>query len=305
MTFVMRLMGLCLVLLLVVCRADGHEGWGIVVHERFGVVFADIPGNTIWRAAGGRPLPLLRGVHSHGLTLGADGAIYGTDSDAFRVWRFDGRFTFLFAAPQLGLQSFLRTRDGSICSANRYDHRRPIVMLLCRRPDGEVVQASAMRFQTIDGMTEGRDGTIVLADGARLRAVHRNGSVSTLTPPLTKPRWGEDLLGLSTMRDGTVYIADHAGRRILRWRNGEVEEVERSGFWWSPAGVEHHRGELYVLEHLRPPLSLLGDLQVGPYLRVRRGAATLAVVWGRRTPWAVAALLAVVAAAALVIRKKL
>jgi hypothetical protein len=45
-------------------------------------------------------------------------------------------------------------------------------------------------------------------------------------------------------------------------------------------------GGVYVLEHPRAPLGILGDIGVGPYLRVRRidaegSATTLTTIWGR------------------------
>lgn len=58
-----RALALCLLLL--ACPLRAHEGWGLVVHDRLGVVFADIPGNTIWRVKGGRVEALRPDVHSH------------------------------------------------------------------------------------------------------------------------------------------------------------------------------------------------------------------------------------------------
>ncbi len=271
------------VILLLACRLHAHEGWGVVV--------SDIPGNTIWRIADGRAEPLLRNIHSHALIAGSDGAIYGTnpvpDGSLSSVWRVDanGRFSYVIPPARdvpLGLQSFLITNDGTIYSANRYDHRKPLVVLLRRDPKGTIVNVA--RFHAIDGMREMPDGSLVIADGATLRV----GSTKRFT--LTRAKWGEDLLGLSSVRDGTVHVADHAGRRILRvdLTTGRAHAVDRSSFFWAPAGVEVADNSLYILEHLRPPLSLLGDLQLGPYLRVRRSSTTLAVIWGRHTAKAVA-----------------
>lgn len=111
---------------------------------------------------------------------------------------------------------------------------------------------------------------------------------------MTRQRWGEDLLGLSTIHGSIVHVADHAGRRILRvdLRAGKATAIDHSSWLWAPAGVEPP----YILEHLRPPLSLLGDLQIGPYLRVRRGSETIAVVWGRKT-WIALAVFAIAALA--------
>ena len=124
--------------------------------------------------------------------------------------------------------------------------------------------------------------------------------MTTLAGPLTTLRFGEDLLGLSSIHGDTIHVADHAGRRVLRvsLKTAKAETVDASSFFWAPAGVEWSHDTLFVLEHLRPPLSLLGDLQVGPYLRVRavgyHGSNVGAVVWGRHSKAAAIALGSVV-----------
>jgi streptogramin lyase len=75
--------------------ARAHEGWGIVRDATGRLYVADVPANTIWRIdPDGRRVAAVRGVHSHALVIGPDGAVYGTDValDGFaRVWRLDGR----------------------------------------------------------------------------------------------------------------------------------------------------------------------------------------------------------------------
>ncbi len=293
--------------LLFAVSLQAHEGWGVIVDPRFGVVVSDVPGNTIWRIRDGRLEALVRGVHSHDVVLGKDGALYGTDpktsGGTFSVWRLDAAGKFSYVIPPaadsvLGLQSFLITDDGAIYSGGRYDPQKPAIALLRRERTGEISRV-ADGFRGIDDISVMPDGNVLLVDGAYLRTVTPDGRIATVAGPLTQRRWDEDLLGISSIRDSAVHVADHAGRRILRvdLRTGQATEVYRSDFFWAPAGVEVVDGTLYVLEHLRPPLALLGDLKIGPYLRVRRigsgKSETLAVVWGRMT-WIV-----VVAAAAV------
>src|SRR5687767_6068296 len=80
--------------------AAAHEGWGIVVDSRGRVYVADIPANTIWRiSSDGRAEAIRSFIHSHALSLGLDGAVYGTNVSFTQpvrsVWRFDagGRFS--------------------------------------------------------------------------------------------------------------------------------------------------------------------------------------------------------------------
>jgi hypothetical protein len=68
---------------------------------------------------------------------------------------------------------------------------------------------------------------------------------------------------------------------------GVLSEIATSTYW-SPTGVLATPEGVYVLEHPRAPLGLLGDLGLGPYLRVRLyrndgSAETLATIWGRHT----------------------
>lgn len=289
---------------------EAHEGWGVIIDPHLGVVVSDVPGNTIWRIKDGRLEALVRDVHSHDVVLGKDGALYGTDpktgGGTFSVWRLDasGRFSYVIppaADSVLGLQSFLITAGGAIYSGGRHDPRKRTIALLRRERTGEISRF-ADGFHGIDDIAIMPDGDLLLVDGPYLRTVASDGEVATVAGPLTQRRFGEDLLGLSSIRDSAVHVADHASRRILRvdLRTGRGVDVYRSDFFWAPAGVEVVDGTLYVLEHLRPPLAILGDLKIGPYLRVRRVASgkseTLALAWGRMT-WIVVVAAVVVAAA--------
>jgi hypothetical protein len=145
------------------------------------------------------------------------------------------------------------------------------------------------------------DGSLYVTDGAYVRRVTTDGRVETLGGgPLTTASFGEDLMGLAPTRDG-VYVADYSGRRLLQLLpDGSVRTVLETGPVWSPTGVAVVGEELYVLEHLRMPLVLLGDVGVGPYARVRKvspggGAEKIAAVWGRNTAAFAAVALAVVA----------
>ncbi|HMF88813.1 MAG TPA: hypothetical protein VK575_12105 [Gemmatimonadaceae bacterium] len=64
-----------------------------------------------------------------------------------------------------------------------------------------------------------------------------------------------------------------------------------------------------MLEHPRAPLGILGDIGVGPYLRVRRisadgGASTLTTIWGRYSLYAALATVAIAVGVILVWRRR-
>jgi hypothetical protein len=305
--------------------AAAHEGWGVV--SRNGTVYvADIPANVIWRIGSDGAEVVARGIHSHALAIGPDGAVYGTDvepdgSGSGRVWRVDleGRFETVVpagGAGGMGLQSFLVGPDGAIYSASAFQADRApgsrTLHLLRRRADGTLDTlagglvgwrdgtGAAARFSAIDGMAWLADGSLVVVDGARLRRVDLAGNVRTLTPPLSRPRWGEDLLGVAVGLGDTLIAADFAGRVLRRWHAGKALAPLDRGWYWAPAGVASSEGMMFVLEHPRAPFGILGDLGVGPYLSVRAFGTggppwIMARLWGRNTDIAVAAVVCILA----------
>jgi sugar lactone lactonase YvrE len=295
-----------------VSRAEAHEGWGIVVDAAGRIYFGDIPANIIWRISTQGTLERVAlGKHSHALVLDSAGNVYGTNPHLTlpirSVWRLapDGSLTDVIPPTEnfpLGLQSFIRDGAGSFYSVNARNAQVPALQLLKRSHDGEITTLAGStvghadgtgqlaKFMGIDGMSWGPDGALYVTDGPYVRRVALDGSVTTLGGgPLTERKWDEDLLGITVNASGDVYVADHANRRILRVTPmGVVSTVLRTGSLWTPTGIALAPDGLYVLEHLRMPLAILGDLTVGPYLRIRTvsadGDATeLARIWGRRS----------------------
>ncbi len=293
-------------------RAEAHEGWGIVVDATGQVFVGDIPANVIWRISRrGNVEKVVMGKHSHALVLDAAGNLYGSNPHLTlpirSVWRLNpnGQLTDVIPPTEklsLGLQSFVMDGAGNMYSVNARNARTAELRLLKRSPDGEITTVagstvghedgtgSQAKFLGIDGMAWGPDGVLYVADGPYIRRVAPDGAVSTLgVGPLTERKWDEDLLGVAVDARGNVYAADHANRRIRRITPaGAVSTVLRTGSFWAPTGITVASDGLYVLEHLRMPLAILGDLAVGPYLRVRRvsgdgGVTQLARIWGRRS----------------------
>jgi hypothetical protein len=216
----------------------------------------------------------------------------------------------------LNLQPFLLAADGTIYSVSSYQPELPAnerqLFVLRRSPAGVIDTVAGglrghadgtgrhARFSGIDGMAWLADSSLLLVDGARLRRLTRDGTAHTLTSPLTEFRWDQDLVGVSVAPDGTVYVADFSGNRVLRTDGEIVTTVTSTGGYWAPTGVLATAEGMYTLEHPRAPLGILGDLGIGPYLRVRfipsNGSAQLITrLWGRNTKYVVACGLGVVA----------
>jgi sugar lactone lactonase YvrE len=294
--------------------ALAHEGWGIVIDHQGQIYFSDIPSNTIWRITReGKPEAFTNNKHSHALVLGEDGSIYGTQEHHAGaiggVWRIspEGNVTNVLTPArdfQLSLHPFIRDRDGAIYSTNSisFPNQSDKVMLLRSTPDGNVTVlagstrgyrdglGSEAQFTGIDGMAWAADGSLYVTDGVYVRRVTMNGVVTTLGKgALTIPSYGEDLMGLAVSPSGSVYVADYSQRRVIQLlQDGNTLTILETGLFWSPTGITIVGENLYVLEHLRMPLVVLGDVGIGPYARVRRispdgTVIRIATVWGRNT----------------------
>ena len=287
-------------------KASAHEGWGIVVDTYGQIYFSDIPTNTIWKINRmGKLQVAVANQHSHALIFGGDGNIYGSHENG-RVWKItpDNHYTEILAPNPnfpLNLHCFNIDGKGNIYSMNAKGVQTGQVMLLKRSTDGNVTAIAGSKkgykdgkgkesqFIWIDGMTWAPDSSLYLTDGPYVRKVTMDGVVSTVSGQLTTESMGEDLMGLTASSTGDLFIADYSSRRILKInKEGKIETILQSGGVWSPTGVAVVGQELYVIEHLRIPLVVLGNIGIGPYIRIRKVAAnetitTLHTVWGKNT----------------------
>lgn len=291
-----------------------HEGWGIVVDRQGQTYFGDIPTNTIWIIGrDGKLEAFLSNKHSHALVLGEDGSIYGTQEHHAAaigsVWRIapDGSFSNVFTPAAdfpLNLHPFIIDRDGNIYSTNSisFPNQSDKMTLIKATRDGDVtILAGGVRgfrdgrggeaqFSGIDGMAWANDGSLYVTDGVYVRRVAMDGTVTTLGGgALTSQSYGEDLMGLAVSRSGSVYVADYSQRRVFELMpDGSTRTIMETGLFWSPTGVTFVGEDLYILEHLRMPLVILGDIGIGAYARVRKispdgRVERIATVWGRNT----------------------
>jgi sugar lactone lactonase YvrE len=294
--------------------AAAHPAWGIVIDPGGRVIFSEVETNTIWRIENGRPVPILRGKHSHEITIDGEGNLYGEHLEyrpagerwVLSLWQLtpDGREvqiqppTDTVALPQ-GLGP-LRDRQG-----NTYAFRGPFqrvneVVLYRRSPAGEAValaggppghadgRGAAARFTGIQGKAFAPGGDLYVTDGGTVRRITPEGVVTTLGgDPLAGVGHGERprLLGLAVDQQGQVFVADYDHRSVREiGLDGRVREPWRSGSFWAPTGVMAAGGSLYILE-TRPEMIAL---PAGPLARVWRlgadGSKTLLATVGQWNP---------------------
>ncbi len=287
-------------------KVFAHEGWGIVVDKNGQVYFSDIPTNTIWKITLKGELKIAApNQHSHALIKGGDGNIYGTHENG-RLWKISADEYFSEILPPasdfpLNLHCFIIDGNGNIFSMNTGSVQSGNIMLLKRTPDGTITTVAGgkkgykdgngieAQFKGIDGMAWGIDSSLYLTDGPYVRKVTMDGVVSTIGGKLTYEKLGEDLMGITTTLLGELLVADYSSRRILKINKEEkIQTIFKSGSIWSPTGIAVFENEIYVLEHLRMELVVLGNIGIDPYVRIRKisvngNVSTLTTVWGKNT----------------------
>jgi tetratricopeptide (TPR) repeat protein len=288
-----------------------EPGWGIAFDHAGSLCFVDTDEDVVWCLdALGRPAALARGLHAHDLLVDPAGDLQGDELTWDAGWRRWRRGIWLISPAGQRREIFAPALEPAAGAGllvdrrgNRYGftggvHDGPLEALYRLTADGRsalvaggaLAQAdgrgSAAGFEAVRAARWGRDGALYLTDGAAVRRVALDGTVSTLAraSPVSPGEPWSHLLGLDVGPDRIV-AADYAGGRLLAIApGGAISTLSQSDFGWAPTGVVAAGDSLYVLEHRSAGLAgrLLGYW--GPHLRVQRlragHARTLASVGG-------------------------
>jgi sugar lactone lactonase YvrE len=269
-------------------HATAHPAWGIAVDRQGCVYFADIDhGNHIWRIdAPDRLTSVVSGQHSHDLHLDHRGNLfvahvaYIPDGQRWesRLLKFEPSGAPSSVIPpttdrkQFWGNAFTLDRDGRVyfgyTNNPRAGETRDESLLLRRSSDGQVdvLAGSAAghrdgagrqtQFTGIYGLAWGPDGLLYVSDQDAVRRVTRDGVVTTLARGLvarrsaTEPFTGSHhLYGLAVAPGGSVFVADHGSRRILKISAvGRVSTAAVAERPWAPTGVAAAGEDLFILE---------------------------------------------------------
>jgi sugar lactone lactonase YvrE len=278
---------------LMIVDALAHPPWGIVVDRRHQVYFSDL--ENIWKIDAQGRLAMFRpgvgGKHTHDLRMDEDDNLYGeelsyepaTQRYTSALWKMTpaGELTYVLAPttdPPKGM-SIWRDRDGNMYSALWKSNSERELFILKRGLDGKVSTlfgspeaASNLRqvvLYSIGGMAFGPDGSLYLTDGASVRKLTMDGTLTTLTRNLSVEKPADNpmgsgpemrLMGLAVDAQGNVLAADYSNRRVLKIVPGkEAQTLMRTEPPWSPAGVTISGSDVYVLEiGFTPPRTYLG-----------------------------------------------
>jgi sugar lactone lactonase YvrE len=264
---------------------QAHPASGIVVDRTGNIYFSDL--ETIWKFDTHGKLTVFRkgerGRHVHELAIDEQDNLYGADvsyNPATKGWISDvwkmtpeGKLIYLLEPtehPPRGM-SIWRDRAGNMYFIDQNNHTKRETLLLRRSPEGIVTtfagsayghadgKGNLAKFSSVGGMAFGSDGSLYLSDGAAVRKVTTDGTVTTIAKGLDfrtshdQPRFmaglSGSLYGLSVDASGDVYVADAGNRRLLKIDStGGVEVVSRAEPPYFPTGVAAAGGNLYVLE---------------------------------------------------------
>ena len=246
--------------------ALAHPGVGIVMDRQGNVFFTDL--EQVWKIApDGRKTVAVKDVHTHELSLDAEGNLYGehvwyegekTNLWGRRVWRLgtDGKLADIIPATQGFRKDYSFVRDAA---GNMYWTLREGPLLVRRRSqDGTVTTMGKCASCRGGGwMAATADGTVLFLDQGDLRRMAPDGTLSTLakhlgTRVMTQAQVGETHLVMGIWVDpaGNAYAAIYGARQVKRISpKGKVEVVATSGFPWSPTGgLVAPNGDLWLLE---------------------------------------------------------
>ena len=267
--------------------AAADPGWGLWVSKSGDIYFTDLMHHRgcVWKlSADGKRTRVIRNKHTHSIYLDPRENLYGTnniylegkDYNENELWKIDPSGGKSIVIPstdgthQFTGGAFAVDREGNVYYPDSERPRQLDQYLVKRQPDGSQSilaggarghkdgKGEAARFRHIGTMTSGPDGALYVSDADRIRKVTLDGTVTTVArgllarkrdDPPHKNFGDTGLYGIAVHKDGTVYVAYHGNRRVLKVSpQGEAREIYHAKSPWSPTGVALSGDDLYILE---------------------------------------------------------
>ena len=226
----------------------------------------------VWRIApDGSKSIAVRNVHSHELALDSAGNLFGEHSEYLggdryrhRIWRRspDGRVTDVvpWRAGSRHEFGFVRDRAGA---AYWLQCPEQGCVIRKRAPTGRTTTVAAgvrltRNVAVVNWLAVATDGSLYFPDGRDLRRLDPHGRLETVVSGLAPrtPVHGNAselhaLLGMWPDARGNIYVANHAGRSVVRVSPaGRSAVVARTPAPWSPSGMlVAPDGALWILEY--------------------------------------------------------
>lgn len=255
---------LTLTILLAIAQITyAHPSWGIVVDKNENIFFADIMHNgmgSVWKLTNKGKLELLfENFHAHNVSLDAHGNLitaHGENNHTMVRLNSNGKVDTLYH--RLNHKEF----NGGNCTYTPFGEIVFTAENYLWRVNkyGDKEKVSDYKFgwnQTIYADENGNYYASDIGDGlGKLIKVDSTGKstviASNLISKLDRPfdRHADILMGITLGCDGHVYVAELAGKRIIKvLDNQKSETFYTSSDGWFPTGVDFFSGNAYIIEY--------------------------------------------------------
>lgn len=249
----------------IVHTINAHPAWGIVVDKDKNIYFADIGHNgmgSVWKLTNKGELKLLlQNFHAHNVNLDKENNLITAHGETPHT---------LVRVRQNGIiDTLYHTNDfkeffGGNCawSANN----RKIIYGLREHKylreldtNGTQKDIGNYEFKWNQSIYVSPDGTIyateIGVDNGCIVKIDTNGVSSFIARDLIskldreKDKHNDILLGITEGYDGNIYVAETAGKRIIKiLNNGQNETFYKSENKWTPTAIDFSSGDAYILE---------------------------------------------------------
>jgi hypothetical protein len=240
-----------------------HPSWGIVVNTNGDIYFADIVHNgrgSVWKLSKSGKLDLLlEDFHAHNVSLDSDGNLitaHGEENHTLVRINKNNEIDTIFET--FDYQEF----NGGNCT---YSKDKTIIFgaknYIWKIGKNQKKEKASNRYFEWNQSVYVDDNGIIYApdkelDGGAIIQIDIDGKskiiADNLISILDRPRdkHNDVLLGITKGCDGLIYIAESAGKRIIKINDdSSIETFYKSSGDWFPTGIDFFSGNAFILEY--------------------------------------------------------
>lgn len=243
-----------------------HPSWGIVVDKDRNIYFADIAHNgmgSVWKLTNKGELKLLlQNFHAHNVSLDKQNNLITAHGEV--------PHTLIRINQNGSIDTLYHTRDykdffGGNCAWSTKNEKiiyglREHKYLREMDINGTQKNIGNYQFKWNQSIYVSPDGTIYATeigiDNGCIVKIDTNGVSTFIARNLIskldreKDKHNDILLGITEGCDGYIYVAETAGKRIVKvLKNGQTETFYNSANNWTPTAIDFFSGDAYILEY--------------------------------------------------------
>ncbi|QCK16110.1 NHL repeat-containing protein [Mangrovivirga cuniculi] len=251
------------ILLVISQITHAHPSWGIVVDQNENIYFADILHNemgSVWKLTNKGKLELLfENFHAHNVSLDADGNLitaHGENNHTMVRLNSDGKIDTLYHrlnheefnggnSTYTPLGEIVFVAENYLWRVNQYGDKEKLSEY--KLGWSQTVYADENGNYYAPDIGDGL-GKLIKIDSTGSSTIIATNLISKLDRPFD--RHADILMGITLGCDGHVYVAELAGKRIIKvLDNQKTETFYISSDGWFPTGVDFFSGNAYILEY--------------------------------------------------------